>query len=66
MAKPTPHFTWFTWDVGAHKFQPESRAHCARLLRAYREDKRFSVETVDKGLYRVKRDDIMALIRTRT
>lgn len=65
MAKTTPQFTWFAWGKGAEHFGPDSRERCASILRWTRKDRRFNVEILSRGFYRVTKGDVMALIRTR-
>jgi hypothetical protein len=65
MNKTIPQFTWYQWGKGAEHWGPDDRGRCASILRWARKDRRFSVEVLDRGFYRVKKDDVMALIRTR-
>lgn len=64
LPKRSPQFTWFTWGKGAEHFGPDSRERCASILRWARKDRRFNVELLSRGFYRVTKDDVMALIRT--
>ena len=64
-AKTIPQFSWFSWGKGADHFGPDSRARCASILRWARKDRRFTVEILGTGFYRVTKDNVMALIRTR-
>jgi len=63
--KSTPMFTWYRWGIGAEKWGTDDRDRCASMLRGWRRDHRFTLEIVAPGFYRVMRDDITALIRTR-
>lgn len=63
--KATPKFTWYRWGVGAEKWGTDDRARCASMLKAWRKDKRFKVEILGRNFYRVSRDEITALVRTR-
>lgn len=55
--KATPKFTWFRWGIGAEKWGADDRDRCASLFRAWRRDRRFTVELLGSGSYRVTRDD---------
>ena len=63
--KTIPHFTWYRWGVGAEKWGTDDRARCASMMRGWRKDKRVTLEILGRGLYRVSRDEITALVRTR-
>ena len=59
------NITWFKWGEGATKFGADTRANSARILWGARKDRNSSVEIIGPHYYRVTRDDVMALIRTR-
>lgn len=63
--KAIPQFTWYQWGKGAEYWGPDDRGRCASILRHARRDRRYTVEILDRGYYRVTKDDVMALIRTR-
>lgn len=63
--KTTPQFSWFSWGKGLDHWGPDDRNRCASILRGARKDRRFTVEILGRGFYRVTKNNVMALIRTR-
>ena len=63
--KAKPMFTWYRWGIGVEKWGYDDRIKCANMLQSWRKDHRFTLEIVAPGFYRVIRNDVAALIRTR-
>lgn len=65
MEKSTPQFTWYRRGIGAEKWHNDTREKCASMLRAWRNDHMVVIETLGRGYYRITRDNVMALLRTK-
>lgn len=63
--KSKPSVTYFAWGGGATKFGPDTRHNSARILRGARRDMHSRIDRLGANYYRIVRDDVTALIRTR-
>lgn len=65
MKKSTPQFTWYRMGTGAERWHNDTREKSASMLRTWRNDARISIEILGRGYYRITRDNVMALLRTK-